>query len=204
MKQVPNIEKNNFPPYPQRKRYSTYWNQGYGYQQGYGPGYGSSDDSPHGYYGYGPGYYYSTYWNQGYGYQQGYGPGYGSSDDSPHGYYGYGPGYYYRSLSWIEGVWGCITGLGPTAVLGVDTANLMCQFHDTIILLPIPGIKLSEVCAGHTDGSNNGGIRPAPEHLTCFDLASVPVFTCRQRHLRGLNPDELKGLRILPEAIIPA
>ncbi|KAI5220248.1 Metastasis-Associated Protein Mta1 [Manis pentadactyla] len=38
---------------------STYWNQGYGYQQGYGPGYGSSNDSPHGYYGYGPGYYYS-------------------------------------------------------------------------------------------------------------------------------------------------
>ncbi|KAI5226049.1 Kininogen-1 [Manis pentadactyla] len=36
----------------------TYWNQGYGYQQGYGPGYGGSDDSPHGYYGYGPGYYY--------------------------------------------------------------------------------------------------------------------------------------------------
>ncbi|KAI5172222.1 Kielin/Chordin-Like Protein [Manis pentadactyla] len=80
---------------------STYWNQGYGYQQGYGPGYGGSDDSPHGYYGYGPGYYYSTYWNQGYGYQQGYGPGYGGSDDSPHGYYGYGPGYYYR---WIRGM----------------------------------------------------------------------------------------------------
>ncbi|KAI5279146.1 Protein-Glutamine Gamma-Glutamyltransferase E [Manis pentadactyla] len=38
---------------------SIYWNQGYGYQQGYGPGYGGSDDSPHGYYGYGPGYYYS-------------------------------------------------------------------------------------------------------------------------------------------------
>ncbi|KAI5282139.1 Rna-Binding Protein Musashi-like 1 [Manis pentadactyla] len=37
---------------------STYWNQGYGYQQGYGPGYGGSDYSPHGYYGYGPGYYY--------------------------------------------------------------------------------------------------------------------------------------------------
>ncbi|KAI5280023.1 hypothetical protein MUG91_G11n72 [Manis pentadactyla] len=37
---------------------STYWNQGYGYQQGYGPGYGGSDDSSHGYYGYGPGYYY--------------------------------------------------------------------------------------------------------------------------------------------------
>ncbi|KAI5188347.1 Btb/Poz Domain-Containing Protein Kctd19 [Manis pentadactyla] len=37
---------------------STYWNQGYGYQQGYGPGYGSSDNSPHGYYSYGPGYYY--------------------------------------------------------------------------------------------------------------------------------------------------
>ncbi|KAI5256166.1 Mucin-21 [Manis pentadactyla] len=36
----------------------TYWNQGYGYQQGYGPGYGGSDYSPHGYYGYGPGYYY--------------------------------------------------------------------------------------------------------------------------------------------------
>ncbi|KAI5179125.1 Protein Zgrf1 [Manis pentadactyla] len=36
----------------------TYWNQGYSYQQGYEPGYGSSDDSPHGYYGYGPGYYY--------------------------------------------------------------------------------------------------------------------------------------------------
>ncbi|KAI5185052.1 E3 Ubiquitin-Protein Ligase Rlim [Manis pentadactyla] len=33
---------------------------GYGYQQGYGPGYGGSDDSPHGYYGYGPGYYYSS------------------------------------------------------------------------------------------------------------------------------------------------
>ncbi|KAI5146869.1 Insulin-Like Growth Factor 2 Mrna-Binding Protein 1 [Manis pentadactyla] len=42
------------------KTYSTYWNQGYGYQQGYGPGYGGSDDSPHGYYGYGPGYYYRT------------------------------------------------------------------------------------------------------------------------------------------------
>ncbi|KAI5236731.1 Mucin-21 [Manis pentadactyla] len=67
----------------------------------------------------------STYWNQGYGYQQGYGPGYGGSNDLPHGYYGYGPGYYYRPLSWIEGVWGCITGLAPTAVLGVDTANLM-------------------------------------------------------------------------------
>ncbi|KAI5280175.1 Mucin-21 [Manis pentadactyla] len=40
------------------KRKSTYWNQGYGYQQGYGPGYGGSDDSPHGYYGYGPDYYY--------------------------------------------------------------------------------------------------------------------------------------------------
>ncbi|KAI5128673.1 Synaptophysin [Manis pentadactyla] len=39
-------------------RKSTYWNQGYGYQQGYGPGYGGSDVSPHGYYGYGPGYYY--------------------------------------------------------------------------------------------------------------------------------------------------
>ncbi|KAI5269222.1 Arylsulfatase F [Manis pentadactyla] len=38
---------------------STYWNQGYGYQQGYRPGCGGSDDSPHGYYGYGPGYYYS-------------------------------------------------------------------------------------------------------------------------------------------------
>ncbi|KAI5266490.1 Proline And Serine-Rich Protein 1 [Manis pentadactyla] len=36
----------------------TYWNQGYGYQRGYRPGYGGSDDSPHGYYGYGPGYYY--------------------------------------------------------------------------------------------------------------------------------------------------
>ncbi|KAI5253938.1 hypothetical protein MUG91_G181n12 [Manis pentadactyla] len=36
---------------------STYWNQGYSYQQGYGPGYGGSDYSPHGYYGYGPGYY---------------------------------------------------------------------------------------------------------------------------------------------------
>ncbi|KAI5188326.1 Protein-Glutamine Gamma-Glutamyltransferase E [Manis pentadactyla] len=36
----------------------TYWNQGYSYQQGYGPGYGGSDYSPHGYYGYGPGYYY--------------------------------------------------------------------------------------------------------------------------------------------------
>ncbi|KAI5252334.1 Contactin-Associated Protein 1 [Manis pentadactyla] len=40
---------------------STYWNQGYGYQQGYGPGYGGSDYSPHGYYGYGPGYYYSEF-----------------------------------------------------------------------------------------------------------------------------------------------
>ncbi|KAI5232054.1 Protein Kinase C Beta Type [Manis pentadactyla] len=39
----------------------TYWNQGYGYQQGYGPGYGGSDDSPHGYYGYGPGYYYRNF-----------------------------------------------------------------------------------------------------------------------------------------------
>ncbi|KAI5188349.1 E3 Ubiquitin-Protein Ligase Trim38 [Manis pentadactyla] len=39
---------------------STYWNQGYGYQQGYGPGYGGSDYFPHGYYGYGPGYYYSN------------------------------------------------------------------------------------------------------------------------------------------------
>ncbi|KAI5182137.1 Testis-Expressed Protein 12 [Manis pentadactyla] len=39
---------------------STYWNQGYGYQQGYGPGYGGSNDSPHGYYGYSPGYYYSS------------------------------------------------------------------------------------------------------------------------------------------------
>ncbi|KAI5280970.1 Transmembrane Protein 42 [Manis pentadactyla] len=65
--------------------------------------------------------------NQGYGYQQGYGPGYGGSDYLPHGYYGYGPGYYYRPLSWIEGVWGCITRLGPTAVLGVDTANLMFE-----------------------------------------------------------------------------
>ncbi|KAI5279407.1 Serrate Rna Effector Molecule-like [Manis pentadactyla] len=37
---------------------STYWNQGYGCQQGYGPGYGGSDYSPHGYYGYGRGYYY--------------------------------------------------------------------------------------------------------------------------------------------------
>ncbi|KAI5194308.1 N-Acetylaspartylglutamate Synthase A [Manis pentadactyla] len=37
---------------------STYWNQDYGYQQGYGPGYGGSDYSPHGYYSYGPGYYY--------------------------------------------------------------------------------------------------------------------------------------------------
>ncbi|KAI5126013.1 T-Cell Surface Glycoprotein Cd5 [Manis pentadactyla] len=53
------------------------------------------------------------------------GPGYGGSDDSPHGYYGYGPGYYYRPLSWIEGVWGFVTGLGRTAVLGLDTANLM-------------------------------------------------------------------------------
>ncbi|KAI5270608.1 Contactin-Associated Protein 1 [Manis pentadactyla] len=42
-----------------------YWNQGYGYQQGYGPGYGGSDDSPHGYYGYGPGYYYSLYISKG-------------------------------------------------------------------------------------------------------------------------------------------
>ncbi|KAI5282292.1 Mucin-21 [Manis pentadactyla] len=40
------------------KNRGTYWNQGYGYQQGYGPGYGGSDDLPHGYYGYGPGYYY--------------------------------------------------------------------------------------------------------------------------------------------------
>ncbi|KAI5282704.1 Adhesion G Protein-Coupled Receptor L3 [Manis pentadactyla] len=39
---------------------NTYWNQGYSYQQGYGPGYGGSDDLPHGYYGYSPGYYYST------------------------------------------------------------------------------------------------------------------------------------------------
>ncbi|KAI5135362.1 Ef-Hand Domain-Containing Family Member B [Manis pentadactyla] len=71
----------------------------------------------------------STYWNQGYGYQQGYRPGYGSSDYSHNGYYGYGPGYYYRPLSWIEGVWGCITGLVPTAVLGVDTANLMSLYY---------------------------------------------------------------------------
>ncbi|KAI5136512.1 hypothetical protein MUG91_G77n190 [Manis pentadactyla] len=42
----------------------TYWNQGYGYQQGYGPGYGGSDDSPHGYYGYGPGYYYRHSWQE--------------------------------------------------------------------------------------------------------------------------------------------
>ncbi|KAI5255506.1 Mucin-21 [Manis pentadactyla] len=39
---------------------STYWNHGYGYQQGYGPGYGGSDNSPHGYYSYSPGYYYSS------------------------------------------------------------------------------------------------------------------------------------------------
>ncbi|KAI5130797.1 Ap-1 Complex Subunit Sigma-1A [Manis pentadactyla] len=38
-----------------------YWNQGYGYQQSYGPGYGGSDYSPHGYYGYGPGYYYRNF-----------------------------------------------------------------------------------------------------------------------------------------------
>ncbi|KAI5129358.1 Cilia- And Flagella-Associated Protein 46 [Manis pentadactyla] len=44
---------------------STYWNQGYGYQQGYGPGYGGSDYSPHGYYGYGPGYYYRQVGNLG-------------------------------------------------------------------------------------------------------------------------------------------
>ncbi|KAI5155814.1 Asparagine--Trna Ligase, Cytoplasmic [Manis pentadactyla] len=37
---------------------NTYWNKGYSYQQGYGPGYGGSDTSPHGYYGYGPSYYY--------------------------------------------------------------------------------------------------------------------------------------------------
>ncbi|KAI5146463.1 Kininogen-1 [Manis pentadactyla] len=39
-------------------QHSTYWNQGYGYQQGYGQGYGVSDDSPHGYYSYGTSYYY--------------------------------------------------------------------------------------------------------------------------------------------------
>ncbi|KAI5186934.1 hypothetical protein MUG91_G334n4 [Manis pentadactyla] len=44
---------------PADSQFSTYWNQGYGYQQGYGPRHGGSDDSPHGYYGYGPGYYYS-------------------------------------------------------------------------------------------------------------------------------------------------
>ncbi|KAI5135929.1 Mucin-21 [Manis pentadactyla] len=40
---------------------NTYWNRGYGYQQGYGPGYGGSNYSPHGYYGYSPGYYYRPY-----------------------------------------------------------------------------------------------------------------------------------------------
>ncbi|KAI5154600.1 Max Dimerization Protein 4, partial [Manis pentadactyla] len=58
----PNCLKHDFGDRQELKRkqisIGTYWNQGYGYQQGYGPGYGSSDDSPHGYYGYGPGYYY--------------------------------------------------------------------------------------------------------------------------------------------------
>ncbi|KAI5281680.1 Delta-1-Pyrroline-5-Carboxylate Synthase [Manis pentadactyla] len=51
-----NAEFNTF--LENKNKHSTYWNQGYSYQQGYGPGYGGSDDSLHGYYGYGPGYYY--------------------------------------------------------------------------------------------------------------------------------------------------
>ena len=32
-----------------------------------------------------------------------------------------------RPLSWIEGFWGFITELGPTAAVGVDTVNLMMR-----------------------------------------------------------------------------